>query len=280
MKSPATSADAAHVAAPQPPPVDPIHEPDHAFPYRALLGVLLWFCRRSYPQIRAAVTLLATFASAPTRYHVRSLKRVLKYVHTHTRDAIYFARDPEFDPLKLQLYGFTDADWAADRTTRRSMSGYFIYLNHNLISSGCKYHPTQCLSTMEAEYMGETFLSKSLLFTTNLLSELDPYFKVELPVQMFGDNAAALKFVEERTVNDRIKHIDLRHHFLHGLVERGLISMNFVCTADNIADLLTKPLSVVAHTRFATYVTGAIQRNITILRNKLTRLNEPRHRNL
>ena len=97
---------------------------------------------------------------------------------------------------------------------------------------------------------------------------------------MFGDNNAALKFAEDRTVNDRVKHIDLRHHFLHGLVERGIISMHFVCTTDNVADVLTKPLSAITHAHFVTFMTGRIQSTMKALHKKLTALNELRHRRL
>jgi hypothetical protein len=207
---------------------------NYTYQYRAALGSLLWYCRRNFPQLRAAVTLLATYASAPTNYHVNCIKRVLKYLHTHARDTIHYARDATFNRARMTLQCFTDSDWAADRTSRRSMSGFLIYMNNNLVSTGCKFHPTQCLSTMEAEYMGETYVSKDILFIDNLISELNPVYSIAHPVQLFGDNNAALKFAEERTVNDRVKHIDLRHHFLMSLVDRGVISMNFVSTTDNI----------------------------------------------
>ena len=63
-------------------------------------------------------------------------------------------------------------------------------------------------------------------------------------------------------------------------VDRGVISMNFVCTTENIADLLTKPLATVTHMHFTSYVTGKIQPKLRALRAKLTALNELRHRKL
>jgi hypothetical protein len=236
--------------------------------------------RKTLPHLRAAVTLLASFAAKPTHYHVRCVKRVLKYMHTHARDFIHFAPDPDFDQNKINIACFTDADWSADRTTRRSMSGYLLYMDYNLISSGCKYHPTQCLSTMEAEYMGQAYAAKEICFVTNLLSELNPQISVNLPVQLFGDNNAALKFAEEHSVNDRVKHIDLRHHWLNRLVDTGIISMNYVNTKDNIADILTKPLSTLDFEKFTKFIVGHIQPALKALISQLTHLNVLRHKKL
>jgi len=133
---------------------------------------------------------------------------------------------------------------------------------------------------MEAEYMGEVATAKELLFDTNLFHELNPSFQLQLPIQLFGDNEAALKFAEERTVNDRVKHIDLRHHYLQTLVDNGVICMNYVCTNDNIADLQTKPLDVIKTKKFTDYVVGPIQQQLKALHAKLTHLNARRHANL
>ena len=230
-------------------------------------------------QLRAAVTLLASYAASPTRYHVRCIKRTAKYLHVHAKDTIVFIRDKLFDPLNINLACFSDADWAADRTSRRSMTGYVLYMCHNLISSGCKYHPTQCLSTMEAEYMGETYTTKVINYVTNLVHEL-PGYSFAMPVPLFGDNNAALKFAEAHCVNDRVKHIDLRHHYLQRMVDTNIISMNYVCTLDNIADILTKPLPAADYEKFTAYLVGDIQEKLRDLLAKLTHLNELRHRQL
>ena len=51
------------------------------------------------------------------------------------------------------LKGFADADWAADKDTRRSATGYIFELGGAAISWNSKLQPTVALSTSEAEYM-------------------------------------------------------------------------------------------------------------------------------
>jgi hypothetical protein len=191
-------------------------------------------------------------------------------------------RDEGFNPGQIRVLAFTDADWAACRVSRRSLTGYVVYLNNNMLCYANKYHPTQCLSTMEAEYMGQTFTSKALLFIFHFLSEVgfhsNGFIKLVQPIPMFGDNNAALNFAEEQAVNHRTKHIDLRHHFLNTLVENGTIQMNYVCTTDNIADTLTKPLPKLSFDDFTSLLMGNIAAAIKALTTKLLVLNEPRHK--
>jgi hypothetical protein len=268
-----------HVAATPPTPsnVNDLHGLDLAYPYRKAIGSALWFARRNFPETLSATTILAAYTAKPTRYHVRAVKRLFKYLHGVAQQKIYFTRNPRFDKNNIQLDMFTDADWAAERTSRRSMSGYCAFMNGNLVSAACKYHPTQCLSTMEAEYMGEVYACKEMIFLQNLLTEL---YGIALPIPMFGDNVAALKFAEEQGINNRTKHIDLRHHFIKSYVDEGVITMNYVCTLDNIADILTKPLKILDFEKFKKFFFQMDKSDYYKLIAKLKHLNELRHKEL
>ena len=43
--------------------------------------------------------------------------------------------------------------------------------------------------------------------------------------------------------HDRSKHIEMRYHFIKDLVQRGALKLQYICTDEQIADVLTKPLS-------------------------------------
>jgi hypothetical protein len=43
--------------------------------------------------------------------------------------------------------------------------------------------------------------------------------------------------------SDSAKHIDLREHFVHDAVKAGVLKLVPVASVDNVADLLTKPLT-------------------------------------
>lgn len=59
---------------------------------------------------------------------------------------------------------------------------------------------------------------------------------------MFEDNQAAIYFVNEEGVAPRLKHIDMRENFVRDYVQSGDIRLVKIASADNCADLFTKPL--------------------------------------
>ena len=63
-------------------------------------------------------------------------------------------------------------------------------------------------------------------------------------IPIFCDNTSAINISKKNPCqHKRTKHIDIRHHFLRDNVEKGLVSMNFYATNDQIADIFTKALN-------------------------------------
>ena len=63
-----------------------------------------------------------------------------------------------------------------------------------------------------------------------------------LPTTIYADDASSIKLSANPVYHQRSKHIGIRHHFLRQLVEENIIRFEYVASADNIADILTKPL--------------------------------------
>jgi hypothetical protein len=56
------------------------------------------------------------------------------------------------------------------------------------------------------------------------------------------DNTSAINISKNPIQHSRTKHIDIRHHFLRDLVESKVVSLSFIPTNNQLADILTKPL--------------------------------------
>jgi len=56
------------------------------------------------------------------------------------------------------------------------------------------------------------------------------------------DNTSAINISKNPVQHSRTKHIDIRHHFIHDLVESLVVSLSFIPTDNQLADILTKPL--------------------------------------
>lgn len=51
-------------------------------------------------------------------------------------------------------------------------------------------------------------------------------------MNLFVDNKSAIDIFKNPVQHSRIKHIDIRHHFIRQLVEENVVSLDYVNTED------------------------------------------------
>ncbi|CAL9000931.1 unnamed protein product, partial [Prunus brigantina] len=90
----------------------------------------------------------------------------------------------------LEIEGFTDADWAGNRTDRRSTSGYFTFVGGNLVTWRSKKQKVCSLSSAEAEYRSMVHGVCEMLWIRKLLKELG--FVAKDAMKLYCDNQAAI----------------------------------------------------------------------------------------
>jgi hypothetical protein len=64
------------------------------------------------------------------------------------------------------------------------------------------------------------------------------------------DNQSCIKMTENPVFHDRSKHIEIRYHFIHDMVQRGALKLQYISTDEQVADVMTKPLSRVKFEHF------------------------------
>ena len=138
------------------------------------------------------------------------------------------------------ISGYCDADWGGDLNDRKSTTGYCTFINNNLISWNSKKQRTVALSSTEAEYMAINEVAKELMWLRIILKEMN--INVKSPSILYVDNQSAIKISENDTEHDRTKHIDIRYYFIRDLITNGEIKLHWVSTAEQLADIFTKPL--------------------------------------
>jgi len=116
--------------------------------YRSTAGGLqyLTFTR---PDIAYAVQQVCLHMHAPRTSHATMLKRVLCYVKRTTQLGLHL-----HGTTSPTLAAYTDADWAGCRDTRRSTSGFCIFLGDSLVSWSAKMQTVVSRSSAEVEYRG------------------------------------------------------------------------------------------------------------------------------
>ena len=99
---------------------------------------------------------------------------------------------------------------------------------------------TVALSTVKAEYVAMSRCAQQMIWMQNWLDEVN--ISHLLPGLMKGDSHGAIALMKNIKDNGKVKHIDIQHHYIHELLQSGTISIEQVPSADNLADLFTKPL--------------------------------------
>jgi hypothetical protein len=122
---------------------DPVEDPTG---YKSLAGALqyLTFTR---PDISYAMQQICLHMHDPREPHLAALKRLLRYLRGTVDYGLLLHRS-----TSSELVVYTDADWAGCSDTRRSTSGYAVFLGGNLVSWSSKRQPVVSRSSAEAEY--------------------------------------------------------------------------------------------------------------------------------
>jgi hypothetical protein len=98
-------------------------------------------------------------------------------------------------------------------------------------------------SMAKAKYIAACFASCEAIWLQKLLTDL---FDLEMEATMIlCDNQSCIKMTDNRVFHDKSKHIEIRYHYIHDMVQRGDVKLQYVGTDEQVADVLTKPLSLV-----------------------------------
>ncbi|WJZ92468.1 hypothetical protein VitviT2T_011458 [Vitis vinifera] len=95
------------------------------------------------PDIAHVVNSVNQFLHSPTEDHFLAIKRILRYV----KSTLHFGLTLHPSAALGALVAYFDVDWAGCLDTRRSTSGYSIYLSDNLVSWSAKKQPTVSYSS-------------------------------------------------------------------------------------------------------------------------------------
>ena len=163
------------------------------------------------------------------------------------------------------LTGFSDASFADCRTTRRSSAGYLFLFMGGTVSWKSNLLKTIALSTAETEYMALSASAQEGVYLQQLITELKltaggivqgsntDSTNIDSDsttgtngvknLHLFTDNQAAISIAEQNSPTSRSKHISVRYYYLRQLVESGTLTLKYVPSTKQLADIFTKPLS-------------------------------------
>ena len=158
-----------------------------------------------------------------------------------------------------RLHGFTDSDWATCLRTRRSASGYVVFMAGGPVAWMSKLQPIVATSSKEAEYIACFYLVQDIVWLRDVLHELglwDPS-----PTTVYIDNTRARTLALNPVFHARSKHIDVKFHWSRNKFADGTITLEYFESEDQTADILAKPLTVEAFHRHRTRLLASSRRD-------------------
>jgi len=206
-------------------------------PFINLLGRWAYLATASRPDIAYACSKLAQVQRNPGMEHWKALKHLSRYLAGTRELMLVYAPDASSSGLFM---AYSDADHAGDSDTARSTSGVIMKMGTGAVSWSSKLQPIVTLSSTEAEYVAACSTGQEAAWLRSFLSSLG--YDMSAPSTLFMDNKSAVCVARNPEHQGRMKHIDVRWHWLREAVERGEFKIEHIPTASMPADILTKAL--------------------------------------
>ena len=264
--------------------ITPELQGDDAAYYHSLIGVLRWIVELGRVDIDVEVSMMSSHLALPREGHLRELYHIFAYLKSHANTEMVFDPTPpvpfdmslferadwSFSPydgemLKEELPAnmprplgtsmtmrvFVDSDHAGDLITRRSRTGFIVFLNGAPIYWSSKRQNSCETSTFGSEFVAmkqATEYIRGLRYKLRMMG-----IRVDEPAFVFGDNQSVLATTNPLSTLKK-KSNAIAYQFVREGVARDEWRTAYINTHDNIADLLTKPLAGEKRRKFVSMI--------------------------
>ncbi|KAK4358263.1 hypothetical protein RND71_023873 [Anisodus tanguticus] len=205
--------------------------------YRSFAGALQYLTFTK-PDITYDVQQVCLFMHDPRVEHMNAIKRIIRYIQGTLDYGLHL-----YPSSTSALVSYTDADCGGCPDTRRSTSGYCMFLGNNLVSWSAKRQATLSRSSAEAEYRGVANVVSESCWLRNLLLEL--HCPIQKATLVYCDNISAIYLSGNPVQHQRTKYIKMDIHFVREKVAKGHVRVCHVPYRYQVADIFTKGLRAV-----------------------------------
>ena len=192
-----------------------------------MIGCLLYLTA-SRPDIAFSVGVCFRFQSNRKVSHLNAVKRIIKYVGGICDYGLFYSKE-----FNLSLAGFSDSDWTSNADDKKSITGGCFYVGANFVPWMNKKQNSVSLSTVEAKYIVVGSCCSQFLWMKKLLSD---YGISRDTMIVYCDNSSAIDISKNLVQHSKTRHIEIRYHFIRDLVERKIVSLEYIPTERQNAD--------------------------------------------
>jgi hypothetical protein len=188
------------------------------------------------PDLAYSVGIVSCYIEASTMEYWAAVKHILRYIKGTTNFGVVYLKKKR----KVKILGYSDSDMARDIDDRKSISGVAYVFGESLVTWISQKQKVVAHSSCEAEYIAAATAVCQGVWLRRLLGDL--MNKEEERVVLNIDNKSVISLCMNPVHHDRSNHIDTKYHYIREYVEESKIEVNYVCTDDQLADILTKSL--------------------------------------
>ncbi|GKC38558.1 hypothetical protein Tco_1050942 [Tanacetum coccineum] len=167
------------------------------------------------PDLAHAVSVVSRYMHNPGKMHWEAVKCILRYLKGTSNIGLSFEKrcvSPN------GVVGYVDSDYAGDLDARKSLSSYIFSHCGSAISWYSSLQDITALSTTEAEYISSTEGVMEVIWLRGMVNEFGLPQKV---LVVYCDNRSAMHLTKNNKFHSKTKHIEVRHHFVRDIVEKG-----------------------------------------------------------
>jgi transposase InsO family protein len=242
--------------------------------YLSVIGSCLHICQVSRPDCAYAVGVLSRHSATPGHVHMEAAKDLVRYLYQTKELCIQYVRSKEPGDINIhegtslsskkieerliastpvfqsnEVYQMCDSDYAGDKITRKSTSGWISFMNGGCISWASRLQKLCAQSSAEAEIYAVVDSVKEAIHLKTLCEECN-IRNPETPMNIWEDNNACIQMGHGLRGNKSAKHYEVRLRFLTENVKSRTIEFSRISTQEQIADGLTKPLPRILFEKF------------------------------
>ena len=203
--------------------------------YRNVTGKLIYLANLTRPDISYAVSKLCGKNNAPTQRDWKGVQHLLEYIN-QTKDYRLTTGGRVNEPIC-----YSDASFKRCLETGRSTTGFVILYGVGAVIWKTAKQKLVARSTCHAEYYALHAATQRIEWIRNLFKEI--YSPLQRSSLIYEDNEATIK-VSKNVINTHgTFDIDPQFHRIRESVDEKSITIEYIPTADNIADIFTKPVT-------------------------------------
>ena len=209
-----------------------------------ITGKLRYLADRTRWDICATVGEISTGGSEnPSDEHVRTAQKTVNYLWSTVDLCLRLG-----GLGKLLLFCFSDASYITEGNSKSRLGGvFYMGLNSGAFYAFSKQAQLVALSSCHAELQA---LDEVIRIVIHLITILQ-FMQIQMtePVKIFIDNKSAIELCTMLKITHKTSAINVRVNFIRECINKRVIELHFIQSDLNVADIMTKQLSVQAHER-------------------------------